>query len=62
MQEFSAPRKAITTHVKAYNNVSCVFDIANQLLTRHLSFPFRLLVMLMNELPRLHNSQSMVIC
>ena len=40
MQEFSAPRKAITTHVQAYNNFTCVFDIANQLLTRRSSFPF----------------------
>ena len=38
--------------------LSCVFDIANQLLTPHLSFPFRFLVILMNELPRLHHSQS----
>ena len=38
MQEFSALRKAVTTHVKKYDIVSRVFDIANQLLTIHSPF------------------------
>ena len=33
-----APRKAVTTHVKRYDFFSPVFDIANQLLTRHSPF------------------------
>ena len=38
MQGFSALRKAVTTHVKKYDIVSSVFDIANQLLTIHSPF------------------------
>ena len=35
---FPALRKAVTTHVKKYDIFSRVFDIANQLLTRHTPF------------------------
>ena len=38
-QGFPALRKAVTTHMKKYCTFSCVFDIANQLLTCHSSFP-----------------------
>ena len=38
IQGFPALRKAVTTHVKKYDIFSRVFDIANQLLTRHLPF------------------------
>ena len=38
LQGFPAPRKAVTTHVKKYRIFSRVFDIANQLLTRHSPF------------------------
>ena len=38
IQGFSALRKAVTTHVKKYNIFSRVFDIADQLLTRHSHF------------------------
>ena len=41
IQGFPALRKAVTTHVKKYDIFSRVFDIANQLLTRHSPFaPF----------------------
>lgn len=36
MQRFPALRKAVTTHVKKCHIFSRVFDVANQLLTRHL--------------------------
>ena len=35
---FPALRKAVTIHVKKYDIFSRVFDIANQLLTRHTPF------------------------
>ena len=35
IQGFPALRKAVTTHVKKLDIFSRVFDIANQLLTRH---------------------------
>ena len=35
---FPALRKAATTHVKKYDIFSRVFDITNQLLTRHSPF------------------------
>ena len=38
IQGFPALRKAVTTHVKNYDIFSRVFDIANQLLTRHSTF------------------------
>ena len=38
IQGFPALRKVITTHVKKYDIFSPVFDIANQLLTRHSPF------------------------
>ena len=38
IQGFPALRKAVTTHVKKYDIFSRVFDIANQLLTRHSPF------------------------
>ena len=38
IQGFPALRKAVTTHVKKYDIFSRVFDIANQLLTRHTPF------------------------
>ena len=38
IQGFPALRRAVTTHVKNYNIFSRVFDIANQLLTRHSPF------------------------
>ena len=38
IQGFLALRKAVTTHVKNYDIFSPVFDIANQLLTRHSPF------------------------
>ena len=38
-QGFPALRKAVTTHMKKYCTFSCVFDIANQLLTCHSPFP-----------------------
>ena len=38
MQGFSALRKAVTTHVKNTIFFSRVFNIANQLLTRHSPF------------------------
>ena len=38
IQGFPALRKAVTTHVKNYDIFSRVFDIANQLLTRHSPF------------------------
>ena len=40
-QGFPALRKAVTAHVKNHDNCLRVFDIANQLLTRHSPFaPF----------------------
>ena len=38
IKRFPAMRKAATTHVKKYDIFSRVFDIANQLLTRHSPF------------------------
>ena len=38
IQGFLALRKALTTHVKKYRIFPRVFDIANQLLTRHSPF------------------------
>ena len=38
IQGLLALRKAVTTHVKKYDIFSRVFDIANQLLTRHTPF------------------------
>ena len=38
IQGFLALRKALTTHVKKYRIIPRVFDIANQLLTRHSPF------------------------
>ena len=35
---FPVPRKAVTTQVKRYDIFSRVFDVANQLLTRHSPF------------------------
>ena len=60
VQGFPALRKAVTTHVKKYDIFSRVFDIANQLLTRH--SPSRHLVRLINERQSLHRSHSKVVC
>ena len=38
MQGFLALKKAVTTQVKKYDNISPVFDIANQFLICHSSF------------------------
>ena len=56
---FLAVRKAEKTHVKNYRIFSCVFDIANHLLTRY--SPFAPLG-LMNERHSLHDSQYKVAC
>ena len=38
MKRYPALRTALTTHVEKYDIFSGVFDIANQLLTRHSPF------------------------
>ena len=38
MQGFLALKEAVTAHLKKYDNISPVFDIANQFLIRHSSF------------------------
>ena len=55
IQGFPAPRKAETIHVKKNRIFSCMFDIANQLLTRHRLW--RHSVRLINERQSLHDSQ-----
>ena len=56
-----ALRKTVTTHVKKMRYFFLrVFDIVNQLLTRH--SPSHHLVRLMNERQSLHRSHSKVVC
>ena len=56
IQGFPALRKSVTTtHVKKCDIFPRVFDIGNQLLSRHS-------LRLMNERQRLHHSQSKVVC
>ena len=50
----------LTTHVKKYRIFSRVFDIANQLLTRHLLS--RHSVRLRDERRSFHYSQSKIVC
>ena len=38
IQGFPAVRKSVTTHVKKFEIFTLVFDIANQVLTRHSPF------------------------
>ena len=38
IQGYPAPRNAVTTQVNKYHIFSCIFDIANQLLTRQSPF------------------------
>ena len=59
LQGFPALRKAVTTHSKRYCIFSRVYNIANQLLTRH--SPFAPLG-LVNERRSFHHSQSKVVC
>ena len=59
LQGFPALRKAVTTHSKRYCIFSRVYNIANQLLTRHSPFASLSLV---NERRSLHHSQSKVVC
>ena len=55
IQGFPALRKSVTTHVKKCDIFPRVFDIGNQLLSRHS-------LSLMNERQSLHHSQSKVVC